>query len=1112
MVTDRSFNNPMQHDYHRCPVTALVFGGRHVLLAGEGNYLKAYDIRTANLLRAVQVFEDQTVHGILVAGDDETVLVWGGRHIRLLVGSELKAKGILSLGPLCSTDDWILHLAWAPSQGLEQQTAGILTAHNSLWYLQVGDPSSNTVEHQAQEVTLDRAVVGSNCILYSAHIQWLSASHCLIASGTAFGDVILWSAFFKAAKVTRSQVHFTYGAHEGSVFGVQISPMLNLPRRNEETRILATCSDDRTIRAWDISDLSTESPTFAQVQRDTGFGARSDVDAHAPPLLAKVMGHSSRIWHVRFLYDAAMPQDDHPKVLSCGEDAAANVWELRPRSADQPYELALISSRSPHSGKNIWSVAPHASGIVCTGGADGAVSILQELTHHGKISEMCRSLVQGEASSGKDNFKGYAFVASDTLVSTTEHGRVVLLDLSRKTAPVKELSIPVPGLRGYSIVSSLEGTAFISGADGGIWSYTHLSEPVDRQPASLTKLAQRNGKTAGLFVSRLDDRSSYLLATGVGSLSASLYSFPSGTAHHVPAETHLALPSGLIVTSFAMCEVNDVAYALVGSRIGSILIYNTAKSFDTELAVQPTYMRSLLHGKEAATMIFIEQCEHGVYVFSTGRDGMLAVQRLVVDSAGELSLKVVHQLSLPFGPNVEGLYVTPDDRRLITWGFRGKQFVQYDLREQQEVMNVECGGAHRNWAFRTASDGSGGTFVWTKASKVFRYSQIERTAAMLNVGGHGREIKAVAVSGKFGGKHGKEIVATGAEDTDIKLFHLCSKQHAQGFECLQTLRKHNTGIQHLAWEGDYLFSSGGFEEFFVWKVTHHVPCFEIGVVCESMHPRSGKSDLRICGFHVQRTRSTADGAASFDVWMAYSDSSLKLWRYTGSHDGSWELLRVGEYRTSCLTHVLQLQDRETGVVMTAATDGHLAFWPVEQEQSALTWRMRQKIHQSALHALASVVLADGSRLVVTGGDDNAIGLTRIAFSTARSVDVRTLLIPHAHAAAVTGLSLVRSSSPKADDFHLVSAGIDQRVKVWRITVDTSRAGIEGVDVEKVSDCYTAVADVSGLELCSVGNENGIVVCGVGIDVWRLSLDRDGGGTVEGSSGAGGDLVGLETGG
>lgn len=1134
----------MQHEYHRCPVTALAYLSKSILLAGEGNDLNVYQVKPDGRIHSVRVFESQTIHGILVVEHTPLVLVWGGTSLRLLSINGGRAGVDISFGCVYTVDDWILNIAVACGSDSHKAIASLITAHNALWTLKIDVPNSGD-EGRVPNTILERAVSGSNCILYSAHIKWLSASHCLVASGTAFGDVILWSAFFDEGSAPQTQVHFTYSAHEGSVFGVQISPLLRLPGTDDERRLLASCSDDRTVRLWDISDLTTESPALSEVQRDTGFGSTPDTDALAPPLLAKVMGHTSRIWHVRFLHQSVLPSDVKLKILSCGEDASANTWEITRSPLERPYQLKLLSTRASHSGKNIWSVAQHDSGVFATGGADGAIACYLSKANLNLPSDFSQSYTRLDKQSylgTGSKYKDYTFVSRRHIVATTEQGHVLLIDAAKTDgSPVKELSGPLSGLQGYSVMASEIDTAFISGTDGAIYCYAHREDDLDAfrqlQPrwlrstqsnsvmlddmrsiaslpdATLLKLDQRAGKTASLLASKLPTAGACLLATSVACRTASLYTLEN-RGMWPPFENgglkkrDLAFPHSVVATSLAVCALSSQWYVFVGTRNGSILVYDLGEDLSDDALLQPCQTQSQVHGKEAVTALLGHVEMESDFLFSTGRDGTIAIHRLScsTNSTGSHpslrpppSLHLVHQLSLPFGPNLESLHRGRSDvgsQELLVSGFRGKDFVCYDTSTHRTALNVTCGGPHRTWAFKHHDvERAGGTFVWTQAGKVHCYDQTVQSCRVLDSGGHGREIKAAAVSGKM--EHGRTIVATGAEDTDIKLFHLRSDRGGRkSWRCLHTLRKHNTGIQHLAWDGEYLFSSGGFEEFFVWRVTHGVPCLDVGVVCESQHPRSGKSDLRICGFDVRRLDSSTEvedeDAVTFEVCMAYSDSSLKLWRYTRG-GRAWELVSAGDYLTSCLTHALRVDnDTSANALITAATDGHLAFWPAVPATPTTTWTTRHRVHQSAIHALASTTLPDGSALLATGGDDNAIALTRLTPIR----DPKTLLLPRAHAAAVTGLAFVPRKGQDGEASWLVSAGIDQRVKLWEVKFDERGAGIDGVEVRRVQSVFTPIADASSLDVCTLEDGGtGVVVCGVGTDVWRLP-EGDGDETVK----------------
>jgi WD40 repeat protein len=1120
---------PLRHEHHKVPVTALAHSSTYFLLAGEGTHLAAYSTDRREHLGSTRIFRSQAIHRIIIDEISRYVLVYGGSHVAFVTYNET-AEGLVEFVVVAQQDtgDWIFDAAFSPTpeHGTLAQVA-LITAHNALVRCTLQSSPDNT---DLASISTKILVSGSNCILYCAHISWLSAFSCLIASGTAFGDIILWSTSFDPS--TRqdpiAKTHYIYQAHEGSVFGVEFSRSISQETLGGPSRVLASCSDDRTVRLWNISDLNSECPSLTEIQRETGFGSTDQSNIYAPPLLAKAMGHISRIWSIHFLREEASAT--RPLALaSFGEDGSRIVWEVKTITEETGalrYELEQSHVTSLHVGKNIWS-ATIDDGRCATGGADGAIALLPSVEKIPPTLEVGNSLLEPTES-----YKSYAFVSPDTIVATTSRGRIVALTLEQDGTSSLEAYDSHESFKTFSIVTGGLGVAFVAGIGGSVVMYSH-------QAGQCFSVAEVTGKVAGLFsneqaqdIDHSAPEGHSLLVSTVGSSTAQLLDVQTTTKHNeAPAcsstQRLLRIAPGFIVTSFLLIRCGNVEYALLGSRKGILNIYQIPDAKDCQVTAPAQSLQSC-HGKESITALRWKAEVSGNgnwgYLFSTGRDGTHAVHRATSQDS-TLSLDLVHQLDLPFGPNVEGITFTADSH-LRVWGFGGKDFIAHDATTQQDVLTVRCGGrVNLNWAYEPneQSGGSGGTFVWTQSSTLMRRTQTELPHHTIHPGGHGREIKAVAVSA---GKH--QIIATGAEDTDIKLFVYSSPS---GFKCLQTLRKHNTGIQHLAWsaDGSHLFSSAGSEEFYVWCVSRNVPLIGLGVVCESAHPRSRTSDLRIMHFDVREQAAATiqaqggKGDAVFDITMAYSDSTLKRWRYTES-DCTWVLQAEGNYLTACLTGVLGLPSHEgASPLVTTATDGHITLWnelpaaidPTSSSSSpsSLSWPHRQKVHQNAILASTTQTLHDGSTLLVTASDDNGIALSllpstpHVGNSESGAKDIcSTLLIPRAHAAAVTALATYRcrktsiaNSSKQEDSFYLLSASIDQRIKLWEVTVDLlegqGSGGVESVQVRKMQNVYTSVADVSCMSIlhlegnCEDGdNEDGavnVLVCGVGMDFWRI---------------------------
>jgi WD40 repeat protein len=467
------------------------------------------------------------------------------------------------------------------------------------------------------------------------------------------------------------------------------------------------------------------------------------------------------------------------------------------------------------------------------------------------------------------------------------------------------------------------------------------------------------------------------------------------------------------------------------------------------------------------------------YFLATGRDGTYSIFALD-RAAANTAVRPVHQGTPPLGPMIEAAWFSGSD--LILYGFKSKNFIVWNETKQYEISSVECGGAHRSYDYspRQGSDGAG-YFIYTKASKLYLHTQSKPSHQIIKPGGHGREIKACAVSGEG-------LIATGAEDTTIRIW-----SYGKQFDCLAVVQKHTTGIQHLQWHGSYLFSSGGNEEFFIWAV-EPIPGFGIGVVCEAACPdQSEEKDLRIMSFDVgEWNRSNTANDSKLLISIAYSDSTIRI--YTYSKGDGFHLVVKGRYTSSCLMQLRHLEvHRQELFLLTAATDGNLTVWRTgmqanhsnEASDSALTLLTSHRVHQSSIKSLD--ITRNHSQIVVaTGGDDNAL-----AISVYENLDKvpRSVRLCSAHAAAITGLSFVSNSSTTDEEAQLriATSGNDQRVREWRV-----RLGTRIPDITKIEDVFTSVADVGDLTSMNSWEEREpkrVLIVGNGMEVYKASMAR-----------------------
>ncbi|KAL8313813.1 hypothetical protein RB593_007784 [Gaeumannomyces tritici] len=449
----------LEREFLSCPVTALAFlhdpasapaagegGPGAYLLAGEDTQLKVYEAQTGVLCGELRAFESSVVHGIAVAPGAERVLLWGGASVAVIPGRVIRAMIEGRVGGdgrrrPWRGDGWCPNEATAPDwiydgilDGGSPERGVLVTAHNEMvpfWLLD--GPADG---RGSPSVSFGAVVSPSRPILYSANVCCLGSvggpsgrgdngDEVLVAGGTVFGEIVVWKCRpWDEGGGGATEVLYVLSGHEGSVFGVTISEELTLPGRGgEKVRLLASCSDDRTVRIWDITDRAggvmpaRRAGKLLAESRETGFGGDalehhdgpqtgSAKDGAAGPkeqplkALAVAMGHQSRIWHVRFSTRGLLPpvpegdcgggqepssSSSRLTVYSFGEDATTQEWLLTlgrtEGIAHVSGALSHVNTVPCHGGKHIWSTAVlgRAGGgepLIATGGADGKIALL----------------------------------------------------------------------------------------------------------------------------------------------------------------------------------------------------------------------------------------------------------------------------------------------------------------------------------------------------------------------------------------------------------------------------------------------------------------------------------------------------------------------------------------------------------------------------------------------------------------------------------------------------------------------------------------------------------------------------------------------------------------
>ncbi|KAI5467355.1 WD40-repeat-containing domain protein [Mariannaea sp. PMI_226] len=1094
--------------FTQSPITALsFFRDGSYLLAGEDTHLAIYDVqRTRNVTR-VPIFKAQPIHGIRSLNG--RVLIWGASRIAVL--SEEVVEG-LTHGKTAGRDvgthfiktvtapDWIYDAALSP---FDSQSAVLVTAHNEIIPVHFDADTGTPI--------LGVVVSPSRPILYAANVKWTSPDCVLVAGGTIFGEILMWKYQFGAAEPELISV---LAGHEGSIFGVQISEDLQSPD-GSVFRLLVSCSDDRTIRIWDITERQDEARRKHQLSapRETGFGStlsheddtnniKNNQDAATESPIAVAMGHASRIWGVKL---APTSTDHKMMVYSFGEDSTAQRWRLDlsvAGSGDASGPNTQLSgvlkhqeTYALHDGKHLWSHAVTTIGqqtLIATGGADSQISLItqpilsaetsnQHVMHEVStldIPAFLSSLPNPKAlGRGREIVGRYDCISQTQILATSSLGRLMLgtFDQGLKWREIAVEDAVRPDVKAcYSMTAIGDGVALLGSTTGRIYHFC--------ESQGMLLVGTVPGKVVNiLLLSGRGDSHKECVEVLVhihGVSDAQYYSLNWRTGSVLAMTDVRGMDPRFVALSAARIKEDLIA---IGSRHGWLSLLKRGEG-----GFRPVFDFAS-RSRDGITALVPLSSKDGdqkwsSYFLATSRDGKYRIYQIEEDEDQGVRLYLWNETSPPFGPFVEGGWFTQDSPpELILYGFRSHKMVVWNETRRQELAAIECGGSHRTFTFtHDPTNPHFFRFGFTKASQLFIYSQHGASHQSLKDGTHGREIRALSYNGRY--------LATCAEDTTIRIWEYEKGPQGRSSErelrCLTLMKLHISGIQQLQWLGDdYLLSSAGMEEFLVWRVRRldDTSYGGLGVVCEAaFDDRSQDKDLRIMSFDAHKIASDS----SIIITMALSNSTLKTYRYTA--DGSFHLLAKISYTGACLTQIRHLGvDRNGLSALTGSTDGHLATWEARFDNDRPVNHVlvhMAPLHQNSVKSLDLRPTPEGFQ-VLTGGDDNGLGISALTPLSNETNDQRYAvtsrgIVRKAHTAAINGVALTQ----RGTEILGVSVSNDQRLKVWRI---------EQEKVKLVADSYSGIADPGAVEVMKNDpdvdgdDEPRLVVGGVGIEVWNI---------------------------
>ncbi|CAF3512627.1 unnamed protein product [Fusarium graminearum] len=1070
----------LDREFFQGPITSLAFfRDAEYLLAGEDTHLTVYDLQPGHAVRvgSVRVFSAQPIHGIRLLSNGR-VLTWGAAQIAVVSNIE----GLISAADgqvvvnKTAAPDWVYDVAPSP---YNDYSAVLATAHNEVVHLHLSGGDAPVV---------GAVVSPSRPILYAARLKWLDQDSVLMAGGTIFGEILVWRCHISES---RSELLAILNGHEGSIFGVDISE--ELPCEDGSTlRLIASCSDDRTVRIWNITgqDGVHEKKHDFSAPRETGFGSKAGLDdgprAEELRPMATIMGHLSRIWGIKF---AALTEGQTlPKtpmsLYSFGEDSTAQQWQLNINISleNASGSLKHTETYAVHDGKHLWAHAVVNRGdqtLIATGGADSKISLITQpvslaSSTSTSTSELTGLDFQDVATSlsnlrelkplrAREIFSRYDFISDDRVLVTTNWGRL-LVGVFRPNLEWKEIELEehmnVEFQSCYTLKTIGNGTAILGTTSGKLYYFSEAQ--------GVTLVGSVPGKIFNISIlSTTGEGPTELIVHLHGTSDSQYFSIDWRTGTVVATTDIRGIDRRFVAISAARFRSDLIA---IGSRHGFLSILRQTGNgfrpildfrFNTRDAITGLVPLPATEGQEAP-----------LYFLATSRDTKYRIYE-IEDLGEEVRLHLQHEVAAPSGADIEGGWFTQGaSPELILYGFKSKKFIVWNETRREEIASIDCGGAHRTFTIaHDPVDHNKVRFGYTRVSKLYVFSQHTPMHRPLRYGTHGREIRGLSANGRY--------VATGAEDTTVRIWEYEVQQSRQkdsgGLRCVASTKLHISGLQKIHWVGDdYLLSSAGFEEFFVWSVRRLDSQYKgLGILCEGiLEDKSPAADLRIMDFDACK-----DAHGNIIITMILSNSTLKTYRYTPGK--GFHLLARMSYTGACSP---SRGGRNGLSALTASTDGHLTTWEVSfdgDEVSSHVLVQVAPVHQSSIKCLDLHSTPEGF-LVMTGGDDNGLGVTTLVAMSKEAGNRRYTtssrgIVRKAHAAAINGLVLVRRGVETVG----ITVSNDQRVKVW---------SVKPGNVKLVADAYSGVADPGDIAI--VGENGGadgerlkVVLGGVGAEVW-----------------------------
>ncbi|GAA5909266.1 tRNA (34-2'-O)-methyltransferase regulator RTT10 [Sporobolomyces salmoneus] len=886
---------------------------------------------------------------------------------------------------------------------------------------------------------------------FSQHMYNKGAGTMRLAGGSLLGQVLIWDLDLKkvsdliercsGSRETRTEEVIMgklsrLNGHRGAIFTVSFSP--------EPPNLLASGSDDRTVRIWDLSSISTPASSAYTKEEETQLVEKE----------ARILwGHEGRVWRIEWV--------DEERLVSVGEDATCRLWRLSSRSipskpqtvtAQNSSSCSLLQTwRDGHDGRSIWSAnvarvkeEETMTEVALTGGADGAIRSWILPSTEEAVLESSRPPVRSKKTDQGSQIKSFVVAVDPSndqpvALSLTNNGSFYL---STPSTPLQEIE-PFHSSPSFANTATSLHLFFESANVATLQAFNNRgnclfarfsispsgNESTSNNPSfTVDEISELNFGIKAVSCTFDEDRTRLAVwgraswKIHVCSLSSSSLSdspTPLSTIDITPSSNGSTAPTSILFV--------DESLVLIGSANGRLSLH----SLDSlkELASIKVHSDGVsdLRGPQRVKETNRWEIE------SIGRDGMRKLTEIRKKEEGQYELKVLDERCIAKGTiekilvqeNGEIRYLALVDTRAAVFDSLGRLLYAFDSPAKQSSSQFLETRLHGSFYY---------CVIQGKLTEQRNGSQFA-PSSVISPGLHGREVRAVKMQRLTLEGEQVTIVASAAENGVLAISQL---HRDNSLRPLYINRYLPSSLKSLT------FSSPSHTQstttLYACGTRELLTAFEIDVV-RKLENAGDEGDIEVRVLEGGIVLADVEGGEvrTMDISLielekeslvvaGYSDGKLKLWRHSGS---SFELVGETEGLDKCVLSVevakVFVDGQERVLVISGQSDGRIIQPSASSSTLPEPFYVRHP-HQSGINGL-SVSSRDSTLLIATAGDDNAVTIQRVELTgiegELKAIESSSSVLADAHGSTIQGLDFLSPSL-------LASSSVEQRLNFYAI--------------------------------------------------------------------------------